>query len=638
MLPDDLIAAHRARALSPDHPVIRGTAQNPDTFFQAREACTPFYERCPGIVQDVMDEFDVRTGRRYRLFEYDGDPAADRVLVVMGSAAETAHETVDWLCARGERVGVVKVRLYRPFSAAHLLAALPSSTRAIAVLDRTKEPGALGEPLYLDVLTALAESAPADRARPTVVGGRYGLSSKELTPAMLAGVFGELSRPSPRQHFTVGIVDDVSHSSLEWDRDLDIEPDTVSRSVFFGLGADGTVGANKNSIKIIGDATPGYAQGYFVYDSKKSGAITVSHLRFGPSPIRSAYLIRQAGFVGCHQFAFLDRYDVIDAAAPGAVLLVNSPYGAEDVWDRLNAEVQAGILDKRLRLYVIDALDVARRNGMGTRINTIMQTCFFALSGVLPRDEAIVRIKDAIAYTYAQARRRRRAQELRGRRRHAGASARGAAARCGVQRPRAAAGGAGRRTGFRRTRHGDDDRRQGRPAARERLPRRRHVADGDVAMGEARHRGRGPGVGRRPVHPVQQVRVRLPARRHPRQGLPGGGAGGRSGQLRLAAVQGQGIRRRRDLHPPGRARRLHRLLAVRAGLSGARQGQPAPQVARAAAAAGGRAAAARQLRVLPRAARGRSGAASSSTSRARSSCSRCSSTPAPAPAAARRRT
>ena len=402
MLPDDLIAAHRARALTPDHPVIRGTAQNPDTFFQAREACTPFYERCPGIVQEVMDEFDVRTGRRYRLFEYHGDPAADRVVVVMGSAAETAHETVDWLRARGERVGVLKVRLYRPFSAAHLLAALPASTRAIAVLDRTKEPGALGEPLYLDVLTAVAESPETDRARPIVVGGRYGLSSKELTPAMLAGVFAELSRPSPRKHFTVGIVDDVSHSSLEWDRDLDIEPDAVSRSVFFGLGADGTVGANKNSIKIIGDATPGYAQGYFVYDSKKSGAITVSHLRFGPSPIRSAYLVRQAGFVGCHQFAFLDRYDVIDAAAPGAVLLVNSPYGPEAVWDQLNADVQAGILEKRLRLYVIDALDVARRNGMGTRINTIMQTCFFALSGVLPRDEAIVRIKDAIAHTYVK--------------------------------------------------------------------------------------------------------------------------------------------------------------------------------------------------------------------------------------------
>ena len=407
MLPDELIAAHRRRALSPDHPVIRGTAQNPDTFFQAREACSPFYERCPAIVQDVMDEFDVRTGRRYRLFDYHGDPQAERVLVLMGSAGETAHETVDWLRTSGERVGVLKVRLFRPFSAAHLLAALPASTRAIAVLDRTKEPGAIGEPLYQDVVTAFAEAAgaPADdagRARPVIVGGRYGLSSKELTPAMLVGVFAELARPVPRNHFTVGIVDDVSHSSLDWDRELDIEPETVSRSVFFGLGADGTVGANKNSIKIIGDGTDAYAQGYFVYDSKKSGAMTVSHLRFGPAPIRSAYLVRQAGFVGCHQFGFLDRYDVVGAAAPGAVLLINSPYAPADVWGHLNADVQAEILAKRLRLHVIDALDVARRNGMDTRINTIMQTCFFALSGVLPRDEAIVRIKDAIEHTYAK--------------------------------------------------------------------------------------------------------------------------------------------------------------------------------------------------------------------------------------------
>jgi pyruvate-ferredoxin/flavodoxin oxidoreductase len=407
MLPDDLIAAHRLRALSPDHPVIRGTAQNPDTFFQAREACSPFYERCPGVVQAVMDEFAGHTGRAYSLFEYHGDPAADRVVVVMGSAGETARETVDWMRGRGERVGVVQVRLFRPFSAAHLLAAIPASARAIAVLDRTKEPGAIGEPLYQDVVTAFAEAAfapgaAAGRPRPTIVGGRYGLSSKEFTPAMLAGVFAELARPAPRNHFTVGIVDDVSHSSLDWDRELDIEPDSVSRSVFFGLGADGTVGANKNSIKIIGDGTDAYAQGYFVYDSKKSGAITVSHLRFGPAPIRSAYLVRRAGFVGCHQFGFLDRYDVIGAAAPGAVLLLNSPYGPDDVWDRLNADVQADILAKQLRLYVIDALDVARRNGMGTRINTIMQTCFFALSGVLPRDEAIARIKGAIEHTYAK--------------------------------------------------------------------------------------------------------------------------------------------------------------------------------------------------------------------------------------------
>jgi pyruvate-ferredoxin/flavodoxin oxidoreductase len=403
LLPDELIAAHRRRALTPDHPVIRGTAQNPDTFFQAREACSPFYDACPAIVQDVMDEFGAATGRHYRLFEYHGHPEADRVIVLMGSAADTAHETVDWVNALGGRVGVLKVRLYRPFSAAHLLRALPATVQKIAVLDRTKEPGSVGEPLYQDIVTAYAEAAVGpSRARPVIVGGRYGLSSKEFTPGMVVAVFDALTAEVPRNHFTIGIVDDVSHSSLEWDRDLDIEADTVSRSLFFGLGADGTVGANKNSIKIIGDATSGFAQGYFVYDSKKSGAITISHLRFGPAPIRSPYLIRQAGFVGCHQFSFLDRYDVVEYAAPGGVLLLNSPHGPDTVWDHLTKEVQAAILARRLRLYVIDALDVARRNGMGTRINTIMQTCFFALAGVLPPDEAIGRIKSAIEHTYAK--------------------------------------------------------------------------------------------------------------------------------------------------------------------------------------------------------------------------------------------
>jgi pyruvate-ferredoxin/flavodoxin oxidoreductase len=403
LVPADLVAAHRQRALTPDHPVLRGTAQNPDTYFQAREACSPFYAACPAVVQAVMDEFGARTGRHYRLFEYHGDPNAERVIVLMGSGAETAHETIDWLRSLGQRVGLLKVRLFRPFSLAHFLDALPPSVRSIAVLDRTKEPGSLGEPLYQDVITALAEAAPAALdARPAVIGGRYGLSSKEFTPAMIAAVFAELERATPRNHFTIGIVDDVSHSSLAWDRELDIEPDSVSRSVFFGLGADGTVGANKNSIKIIGEQTPHFAQGYFVYDSKKSGAITISHLRFGPAPLRSAYLVRQASFVGCHQFGFLDRYDVLEAAAPGAVLLLNSPFGPEAVWDELSSEVQAGILAKGLRLYVIDALDVARRNGMGTRINTIMQTCFFALSGVLPREEAITRIKHAIEKTYAK--------------------------------------------------------------------------------------------------------------------------------------------------------------------------------------------------------------------------------------------
>jgi pyruvate-ferredoxin/flavodoxin oxidoreductase len=406
LIAESWVFEHRRRGLTPDRPVLRGTAQNPDVFFQAREAANLFYDACPAIVERTMQKFGELTGRRYGLFDYVGAPDAERVIVLMGSGAETAHEAVEHLVAHGDRVGVLKVRLYRPFSSSAFLAALPRSVRTLAVLDRTKEPGATGDPLYLDVTAALAEAA-ADgvlpfAAAPRVIAGRYGLSSKEFTPAMIKSVFDEMAKPSPRRHFTVGIVDDVTHLSLPWDPSFRTEAADVSASVFYGLGADGTVGANKNSIKIVGQETDLFAQGYFVYDSKKSGAITVSHLRFGPSPIRSAYLVRQAGFVGCHQFGFLDRYDVIDAAAPGAVLLVNSPYGPDAVWDRLNADVQAGILDKRLRLYVIDALDVARRNGMGTRINTIMQTCFFALSGVLPRDEAIARIKDAIAHTYAK--------------------------------------------------------------------------------------------------------------------------------------------------------------------------------------------------------------------------------------------
>jgi pyruvate-ferredoxin/flavodoxin oxidoreductase len=404
MIPEALVLAHRQRALTPDHPVLRGTAQNPDTFFQAREASAPFHAGCPAIVQDTMDQFAARTGRHYRLFEYVGHPEADRVVVVMGSAGETVEEAVAWLNGRGQRVGVLKVRLYRPFAAADFVAAVPATAAAVAVLDRTKEPGATGEPLYLDVVAALheAQELGTRAARPIVVGGRYGLSSKEFTPAMACAVFDELSRPSPRRHFTIGIVDDISHSSLEWDRDLDLEPPDVSRSVFFGLGSDGTVGANKNSIKIIGEETDAFAQGYFVYDSKKSGAVTISHLRFGPRPIRSPYLIKQASFVGCHQFGFLDRYDVLSYAAPGAVLLINSPFGPDEVWGQLSREVQEGILAKHLDVYVIDAVSVARANGMGTRINTVMQTCFFALSGILPRDRAIEQIKHAIEKTYAK--------------------------------------------------------------------------------------------------------------------------------------------------------------------------------------------------------------------------------------------
>jgi len=397
---------HRERGLTPDRPVLRGSAQNPDAFFQAREACNPFYFACPGIVEAVMDRFAERTGRQYRPFDYVGAPDAERVIVLMGSGAETAAETVDYLTAHGEKVGAVIVRLYRPFSPEHLLGALPETAKAIAVLDRTKEPGAVGEPLYVDVSAALRQ-AEGDGSSPfttppRVVGGRYGLSSKEFTPAMVKGVFDELAADKPRSQFTVGIVDDVTHLSLPYDQEWHIEPDDVVRAVFFGLGADGTVGANKNSIKIIGEETDFYVQGYFVYDSKKSGAMTISHLRFGPRPIRSTYLIRQAGFVACHQFSFLDKVDVLEYAAPRAVFLLNAPFGAGEVWEQLPREVQEVVIEKKLSFYTIDASRVANEAGMRGRINTIMQTCFFALSGVLPRDEAIAEIKGAIEKTYGK--------------------------------------------------------------------------------------------------------------------------------------------------------------------------------------------------------------------------------------------
>jgi pyruvate-ferredoxin/flavodoxin oxidoreductase len=402
MLDDEAIRAHRARALTPDRPVLRGTAQNPDTFFQAREACNPFYDACPATVQKVMDRFADVGGRKYQLFDYFGAPDAERVIVLMGSGAETVHSTVDHLTAMGEKVGVIKVRLYRPFCVESFLAALPNTVRSIAALDRTKEPGSVGEPLYLDVIAALCEAKQEGVALPRVIGGRYGLSSKEFTPAMVKAVFNELDKQDPKPHFTVGITDDVTHLSLDVDESFDLEGDDVQRSIFFGLGADGTVGANKNSIKIIGEETDNYAQGYFVYDSKKSGAMTISHLRFGPSPIRSPYLIKQAHFVGCHQWDFIDKYDVLDYAAPGAVFLINSPFAPDEVWDRLPREAQETIIEKKLKFYVIDAYRVAREAGMGTRVNTIMQTCFFAISGVLPRDEAIEKIKATIRKTYGK--------------------------------------------------------------------------------------------------------------------------------------------------------------------------------------------------------------------------------------------
>jgi pyruvate-ferredoxin/flavodoxin oxidoreductase len=404
LIDDKYIEAFRRLALSPDHPRIRGTAQNPDVFFQAREACNPFYARVPELIEQSFEEFARLTGRRYKLFDYVGHPEAERVVIMMGSGAEAAHETVDHLIKLGEKVGVLKVRLFRPFSAKHLFASLPKSVRKLAVLDRTKEPGALGEPLYQDIITAFSEALAEGTLSsiPKIVGGRYGLSSKEFTPSMMKAVFDNLSQEKPKNHFTIGINDDVSGTSIDFDRDFDIEPKEVTRCVFFGLGADGTVGANKNSIKIIGEETENFAQGYFVYDSKKSGAITISHLRFGPHPIHSSYLISRANFVACHQWDFLDKYDVLGPASLGAVLLLNSPYGKDKVWAELSKETQAEIIRKKLKVYVIDAYAVARSTGMGGRINTIMQTCFFAISGVLPREEAIAQIKKAIAKTYAK--------------------------------------------------------------------------------------------------------------------------------------------------------------------------------------------------------------------------------------------
>ena len=406
MIDDDLVRAHRQRGLGPDIPFMRGTAQNPDVYFQGRESVNPWYARTPEIVERKMRDFGELTGRHYQLFEYHGDPQAQRVIILMGSGADTVRETVDWLRAHDTAVGVIQVHLYRPFSVEHLLGALPASTRAIAVLDRTKEPGAPGEPLYLDIVTTLSQAA-ADGTLPCaklphIIGGRYGLSSKEFTPSMVKAVYDELDKAQPKNGFTVGINDDVSHTSLAYDPDFAIEPDEVVRALFYGLGADGTVGANKNTIKIIGEDPAFHAQGYFVYDSKKSGSQTISHLRFGPEPIRSSYLVQSANFIGCHQFNFLERTNVLEKAAQGAIFLLNSPYAADEVWDHLPRVIQQTIIERKLEFHIIDAYTVARDSGMGNRINTVMQTCFFALSGVMPKEAAIAKIKTAIQKTYGK--------------------------------------------------------------------------------------------------------------------------------------------------------------------------------------------------------------------------------------------
>ncbi|MCB0668484.1 MAG: pyruvate:ferredoxin (flavodoxin) oxidoreductase [Saprospiraceae bacterium] len=402
MIDDELVYAHRERALSPDHPFIRGTAQNPDVYFQGRETVNAFYNATPAIVQEAMDQFAGLTGRQYSLFEYTGDPNAEEVIILMGSGVETVRETVKFLNQKGRKTGVLQVRLFRPFSAAHLLEKIPSTVKRIAVLDRTKEIGATGEPLYLDVINSYFEKLAQDGQKIPVqiVGGRYALGSKEFTPAMVKGVYDHLQADKVKNHFTIGIEDDVTHSSLAYDPEFSIEKESVTRALFFGLGSDGTVGANKNSIKIIGENTDLHAQGYFVYDSKKSGSKTISHLRFGPEPIHAPYLIEKANFVACHQFNFLEKIDLLKYAEENAVFLLNSPFGPEEIWEQIPAGVQKTILKKKIRFYVIDALSVAAKTQMGRRINTIMQTCFFALSGVLPREEAIDHIKKAIEKTY----------------------------------------------------------------------------------------------------------------------------------------------------------------------------------------------------------------------------------------------
>ncbi|MCX6885047.1 MAG: pyruvate:ferredoxin (flavodoxin) oxidoreductase [Verrucomicrobia bacterium] len=406
LIDDNLIAEHRSRAMTPDSPVLRGTAQNPDAFFQARETCNPFYAKCADITQQVMDEFTKQVGREYHLFDYVGAKDADNVVVLMGSGCEAAHEAVDYLVSKGSKIGILKVRLYRPFDGKRFMEALPASLKTLTVLDRTKEPGAAGEPLYQDIVTSLVEGLSMGwgsiKTMPRLLCGRYGLSSKEFTPAMVKSVFENAASTTPKNHFTVGINDDVTHTSLTWDDAFSTEPDSVIRAMFYGLGADGTVGANKNSIKIIGEETPNFAQGYFVYDSKKSGSMTVSHLRFGPQQIRSTYLITKANFVACHLPGFLDRYDMVKNLVPGGTFLLNTPSSRDEIWSRLPTPVQKAMLEKQVKFYVIDATKVARESGMGGRINTIMQVCFFALSGVLPKQEAIDAIKESIRKTYGK--------------------------------------------------------------------------------------------------------------------------------------------------------------------------------------------------------------------------------------------
>ena len=547
MIDMKLVQAHRDRALNPDAPKLRGTAQNPDVFFQAREACNSFYDKVPAIVQKQMDKFAKLVGRQYHLFDYVGAADADRVIVIMASGGGVVEEAVEKMLADGEKVGLVHVRLYRPFAGDALLAALPKSVKTIAVLDRTKEPGAQGEPLYQDVVTALAEgwaSRAGNGSMPRVIGGRYGLSSKEFTPAMARGVFDEMKKANPRKHFTVGINDDVTNLSIDYDPAYSTEGDDVTRAVFFGLGSDGTVGANHNSVRIVGENTPLYAQGYFVYDSKKAGSVTVSHLRFSPRPIKGSYLVSKANFVACHQSVFVEKLDMLSLADEGATFLLNSTFGPDEVWDSLPIETQEQIIRKKLKLYVVDAYQVARDAQMGVRINTVMQTCFFKLAKVLPVEEAIAQIKNAIQKTYGK-----KGGETVVERNFAAVDG-AIAALHEVKVPDKVTSKyppARRRPGqparVRRQGARHDHRQPRRRAARQRDAGRRNVSHGDDAIREAEHRAGHPDLGFEPLHPVRAVLAGLPPRRHPDEGLRTGTCREGARGISVRRCQGQGISR-----------------------------------------------------------------------------------------------
>ena len=518
MIDMDLIQAHRDRALNPDKPKLRGTAQNPDVFFQAREACNTFYDKVPGTVQGVMDKFAKMTGREYHLFDYFGAPDADRVIVAMCSGAGVVEEAVDYLVAKGEKVGLVKIRLYRPFDCKAFVDALPKSVKTIVALDRTKEPGAIGEPLYLDLVTAIAESWSGDL--PRVVGGRYGLSSKEFTPAMVKAVFEEAAKAEPKNHFTIGINDDVTNLSLEYDPSYSTEGDDVTRAIFFGLGSDGTVGANKNSVKIVGENTSLYAQGYFVYDSKKAGSVTVSHLRFSPRPIKGSYLVSKANFIACHQSVFIDKLDMLATAVEGATFLLNSPYGPDEIWDTIPVETQKQILDKKIRLFVVDAYRVAREAEMGVRINTVMQTCFFKLADVLPEEEAIARIKDAITKTYGKRGETVLKRNFGRRGRSHQRPPRGQGSRRAHLEDQPIGRFPGRRRRLHQGRPRRDHERQRRRLAGQRHARGRNLPHRHDPVREAFDRLGHPNLGQGDLHSVRTVLAGLPPRGHPHESLP----------------------------------------------------------------------------------------------------------------------